>query len=168
MNDVTLHLLAGQIASGKSTLAKTLSEQHDAIVISEDEWLSQLFADEMSTVEDYVRCSIKLKRAMEPHLLDLLQVGLSVVLDFPANTQKQRVWMRSLIDKVECEHTLHFLDVPIGVCKSRLKLRNQQGTHAFQVTDEQFDNISDYFQAPSPEERFTVIRYDSNSAPISS
>ncbi len=86
VNDVTLHLLAGQIASGKSTLAKKLSEQYDAIVISEDEWLLQLFADQISTVEDYVRCSTKLKRAMEPHLLGLMQVGLSVVLDFPTNT----------------------------------------------------------------------------------
>lgn len=166
MNGVTLHLLAGQIASGKSTLAKKLSEQHDAIVISEDEWLSQLFADEMSSVEDYVRYSGRLKRAMEPHLLSLIGVGLSVVLDFPANTQKQRSWMRNLIDKAGCEHVLHFMDVTIDVCKSRLQLRNQQGTHAFQVTDGQFDIISGYFEAPSLDEKFTVIRYDESQSPI--
>ena len=163
MNDVTLHLLAGQIASGKSTLAKKLSKQHDAIVISEDEWLSQLFADEMSTVEDYVRYSNKLKRAMEPHLLSLIQIGLSIVLDFPANTLKQRAWMRNLIDKAGCEHILHFLDVPVDVCRSRLHHRNHQGTHAFQVTDKQFDVISRYFDAPSPEEQFTIIKYVGNS-----
>lgn len=166
MNDVTLHLLAGQIASGKSTLAKKLSEQHDAIVISEDEWLSQLFADDMSTVEDYVRCSNNLKRAMEPHLLDLIQIGLSIVLDFPANTLKQRVWMRNLIDKAGCEHVLHFLDVPVDVCRSRLHQRNQQRTHAFHVTDKQFEVISGYFEAPSPEEQFTIIKYDGDSAVV--
>lgn len=163
MNDVTLHLLAGQIASGKSTLAKKLSKQHDAIVISEDEWLSQIFADEMSTIEDYIRYSNKLKRAMEPHLLSLIQIGLSIVLDFPANTLNQRAWMRNLIDKAGCEHVLHFLDVPVDVCKSRLQERNHQGTHAFQVTDKQFDVISGYFDAPSPEEQFTIIKYDDNS-----
>lgn len=166
VNDVTLHLLAGQIASGKSTLAKKLSEQYDAIVISEDEWLLQLFADQISTVEDYVRCSTKLKRAMEPHLLGLMQVGLSVVLDFPTNTLKQRSWMRNLIDKAGCEHVLHFLDVPIDICKSRLRLRNQQGKHAFQVTDGQFDVISGYFEAPTSDESFTVIRYDESQSPI--
>lgn len=167
MTDVTLHLLAGHIASGKSTLARELSDRHDAIVICEDEWLSRLFSDELSTIEDYVRCSKKLKRAMEPHVLGLIQVGLSVVLDFPANTLKQRAWMRNLIDKAECEHVLHFLDVPVDVCKSRLRLRNRQGTHVFQVTDDQFDIIYGYFEAPSPEEGFAVIRYDENSSSTS-
>ncbi|NCE91845.1 AAA family ATPase [Pseudomonas sp. L13] len=32
----TLHLLCGKIASGKSTLAKTLAAEHGAIVLSED------------------------------------------------------------------------------------------------------------------------------------
>ncbi|KFF47391.1 MULTISPECIES: AAA family ATPase [Pseudomonas] len=32
----TLHLLCGKIASGKSTLAKTLAAEHAAIVLSED------------------------------------------------------------------------------------------------------------------------------------
>jgi hypothetical protein len=34
---------------------------------------------------------------MGPHIVDILQQGLSVVLDFPANTVTYRNWMRSLI-----------------------------------------------------------------------
>ncbi len=74
--------------------------------------------------------------------------------------------MRNLIDKAGCEHVLHFLDVPNDICKSRLRLRNQQGKHAFQVTDGQFDVISGYFEAPTSDESFTVIRYDESQSPI--
>jgi hypothetical protein len=43
---------------------------------------------------------------MEPHVIDILREGLSVVLDFPANTVKWRSWMRSLIDEAHVAHEL--------------------------------------------------------------
>ena len=43
----TLHLLCGKIASGKSTLAKTLATEHAAIVLSEDQWLASLYPAEI-------------------------------------------------------------------------------------------------------------------------
>lgn len=51
----TLHLLCGKIASGKSTLSATLATQPGSVIIAEDRWLAQLYADEMQTVADYVR-----------------------------------------------------------------------------------------------------------------
>ncbi|MCF5552843.1 AAA family ATPase, partial [Pseudomonas syringae] len=38
-----LHLLCGKIASGKSTLAKSIATKHSAILLSEDQWLSRLY-----------------------------------------------------------------------------------------------------------------------------
>jgi len=34
---------------------------------------------------------------MSSHIVDILQHGLSIVLDFPANTISYRKWMRALI-----------------------------------------------------------------------
>lgn len=92
-----LHLLCGKIAAGKSTLAHQLAQQTGAVIISEDAWLAHLFAEEMQDVADYVRCAGKLRNAMTPHLISLLQCGVSVVLDFPANTVGQRQWMKAVI-----------------------------------------------------------------------
>jgi predicted kinase len=89
-------LLCGKIASGKSTLAHQLAEAPATLLISEDRWLAALYRDEMNSVADYVRCSAKLRAAMTPHLIALLESGLSVVLDFPANTLSLRKWMREL------------------------------------------------------------------------
>ena len=46
----TLHLLCGKIASGKSTLAKTLATEHAAIVLSEDHWLATLYPGEIRSI----------------------------------------------------------------------------------------------------------------------
>ena len=53
----TLHLLCGKIASGKSTLAKTLAAEHGAIVLSEDQWLASLYPGEILSIADYLRCA---------------------------------------------------------------------------------------------------------------
>lgn len=157
--ETTLHLLVGKICAGKSTLAAELGQAPGTVVVSEDAWLSALFGDEMRTVADYVRCSAKLRVAMEPHLIALLRAGLSVVLDFPANTPATRVWMRGLFEKAGCRHRLHFLDVPDEVCKLRLQRRNADGTHAFTVSDEEFDRILSHFVAPGDDEGFEIVVY---------
>lgn len=46
----TLHLLCGKISSGKSTLAKQLSHEYAAMLLSEDHWLAQLYPGDIGTV----------------------------------------------------------------------------------------------------------------------
>jgi branched-subunit amino acid ABC-type transport system permease component len=41
---------------------------------------------------------------MGPHIVDILQQGLSIVLDSPANTVSNRNWMRSLITQADVAH----------------------------------------------------------------
>lgn len=155
-----LHLLCGKIASGKSTLAQHLAAETGGILISEDHWLGTLFADRMTSVPDYVRCAARLRQVMTPHVTGLLRVGVSVVLDFPANTPGTRVWMRDAAQDAGVDHRLHLLMPPDEVCLARLKARNAAGDHAFAPTEEQFHRISAHFTPPTPDEGFTVIRYD--------
>src|SRR5215467_11111437 len=113
----TLHLLCGKIAAGKSTLARRLAKRPATLLISMDDWMSVLFPTENRTIEDFTTLSARLRAAMGPHVVDILRQGLSVVLDFPANTVRWRDWMRSLITEANVAHELHILDVPDVVCK---------------------------------------------------
>lgn len=155
----TLHLLCGKIASGKSTLARQLGAAPRTVVIAEDDWLAKLYAGDMASMADFMRRSALLRDAMHPHVLSLLGAGLSVVLDFQANTIDSRAWLRSLVDQAGADHVLHWLDVPDAVCKARLKHRNDRGDHAFAVSEAQFDTITGYFVSPAPDERFNVVRH---------
>ncbi len=154
-----LHLLCGKIAAGKSTLSATLAQQPDTILISEDAWLAQLYGEQMQSVADYVHCAQKLKNAITPHLIALLQNGVSLVLDFPANTLASRAWMLSISKEAGVEHRLHYLDVPDEICKARLHARNAGGVHDFSVTDEQFTLITRHFVEPDVSEGLDIIRY---------
>jgi predicted kinase len=117
----TLYLLCGKIAAGKSTLAKRLAAQPATLLIAQDDWMSVLFPTENRTIDDFARLSARLRAAMGPHVVDILRLSLSVVLDFPANTVSYRAWMRSLISEAGVAHELHVLDFPDAVCKERLR-----------------------------------------------
>jgi predicted kinase len=153
----TLYLICGKIGAGKSTLARQLASRPATLLISEDHWTSTLFAGDLKTIEDYSRLSARLRAAVTPHIVDILRHGLSVVLDFPANTVKNRDWMRSLIAQADVAHELHLLDLPDTVCKQRLRERNASGEHPFQVTDAEYDQFTRYFVQPGPDEGFNVI-----------
>jgi predicted kinase len=155
----TLHMICGKIAAGKSTLARRLADAPATIVISEDVWLSTLYADEQRTVAEYARNARRLRAVMGGHIEALLRAGLSVVLDFPANTVANRQWMRGLFEKAGAAHRLHFIDLPDAVCKARLRQRNTAGTHQFTVTDAEFDEITGYLVPPSADEGFETTIY---------
>jgi predicted kinase len=152
-----LYLLCGKIAAGKSTLARCLAARPATLLICEDHWTSNLFADDLRTIDDYGRFSARLRAAIGPHIVDILRHGLSIVLDFPANTVSNRNWMRSLITQADVAHELHLLDVPDTICRQRLRERNQSGAHPFQVTEAEYDLFTSYFVPPGPSEGFNVV-----------
>ncbi|MEP3332273.1 ATP-binding protein [Sedimentitalea sp.] len=162
----TLHLLCGKVAAGKSTLAAHLVEAKNSVLITEDAWLAALFADELQTPQDYLRCTTKLRHAITPHLVALLDAGMSVVLDFQANTVESRTWMRALLNETDADHQLHVLMPPDEVCVARLQKRNEEGLHPFTVTEEQFRQISAHFAPPAPEEGFNLVFHEDGNIDI--
>lgn len=155
----TLHMLCGKVAAGKSTLAARLAAAPFTVLISEDAWTSRLYPEELKTVADYAKYARRLREAMGPHVATLLEAGLSVVLDFPANTVANRQWMRGIFEAAGAQHRLHLLDLPDAACKQRLHRRNAGGAHDFTVSDAEFDLITSYFVRPTAAEGFDTIVY---------
>ena len=158
MTPVTLLFLCGKMAAGKSTLARELARAHKAVLLEEDHFLDALFPGEIHAIADYVTYSVRLRHALTEPIVSLLRNGMSVVLDFPANTPNQRQWFRQLIDRAETAHELHYLDVPDEVCKAQLKERSRSLPPGSPFTTEaEFEAVTKYFQPPSAEEGFNVV-----------
>ena len=156
-----LIFLCGKMAAGKSTLARELAARDGAVLLVQDEWLERLFPGEIRDTADFFDRSSRLRTALEPHLCALLSKGVSVVLDFPGNTQAQRAWFRGICERAHAEHELHFIVASDALCKRQLRDRSRhlpQGTPW--TTDAEFDAITAYFQPPSDDEGFTVIRHE--------
>jgi predicted kinase len=149
------------MASGKTTLSKKLRDEHGAILISEDVWLSKLYDDEIENFEDYIKYTRRLRGTLTEHIQALLNKELEVVLDFSANTIRQRAWFRELFETVGVEHTLHYVVASDELCKKQLKERSKHLPKGAKfTTDEEFEMVTQYFEEPLAEEGFNVKRYE--------
>ena len=153
-----LYFLCGKMAAGKSTLAKELAREMDAVLLVQDEFLATLFPGEIRDIPDFVKFSGRVKEALTPLIQSLLSRGTPVVLDFPGNTRSQRAWFRELFERAGAEHELHFVDASDALCKRQLRERSKDlpAGSSF-TTDAEFDAITAYFQAPADDEAFNVV-----------
>jgi predicted kinase len=155
-----LLFLCGKMAAGKSTLARELARTRGAVLLVQDELLEQLFPGEIVDIPTFVKYSTRLRGALESHICALLARGVSVVLDFPANTPSQRAWFRRLFERAGVPHELHFVDASDGLCKRQLRERSRTLPAGSPFTSEaEFEAITAHFQAPSAEEGFNVVRH---------
>ncbi len=149
------------MAAGKSTLARTLAVREHAVLLVQDDFLHALFPGEITDISEFVKYSSRLQNALTPLVCAFLSKGISVVLDFPANTKMQRAWFRELIGRAHVEHELHFVDASDALCKSQLRQRSAGlPPGALWTRDADFDAITAYFQPPSEDEHFHVVRHE--------
>ncbi|HHF2949053.1 AAA family ATPase [Vibrio alginolyticus] len=95
-NQGKLFFFCGKMGAGKSTKSKVVATENNAVLISEDDWLSAHYPSQIQTFDDYIKYSNVIKTFVKSHVQDLLNIGVNVVMDFPANTVKQRSWFISL------------------------------------------------------------------------
>ena len=155
-----LMFFCGKMAAGKSTLARQLAERDHAVLLSQDALLDALFPNLIVNVASYIKYAGRINHAIAPLVVDLLSKGVSVVLDFPANTRSQRAWFREMIERARVDHELHYLDTPDDISKAQLRARSAHlppGTKW--TTEEDFNLIASHFRAPEPDEAFIVIHH---------
>lgn len=157
MNVGTLVLLAGKMGAGKSTRAQQLAHARSALLISEDAWLAALYPGQIATFDDYRRCAALLKPLLKAHVADILRAGVDVVMDFPANTVRQRAWFKEVIAEANAPHELIYLKVSDALCLEQIAQRRvEQPERAAFDTEAMFRHTSAFFQAPDPSEGFTI------------
>ena len=158
-----LLFICGKMAAGKSTLSKELAAREDAVHLPQDGLLEALYPGEFVDFAAFVKYSTRLQSVLTPHIVALLTKGVSVVLDFPANTKRQRAWFRQLIEMSGSDHELHFIVASDDLCKRQLKQRSQElglPLGAKWTTEADFEEVTAYFDSPAVDEGFNVIRHE--------
>jgi predicted kinase len=156
----TLIFFCGKMAAGKSTLARQLAAGERTVLLVQDELLAQLYPGEILEMRDFMDRSQRLHAALTPPIVGMLTAGVSVVLDFPANTLNQRAWFRELIERSGAPHEMHVIEASDALCKRQLRERSRHLPPGSPWTnDEDFDAVTAYFQPPTADEGFTIVRH---------
>ena len=158
-----LLFICGKMAAGKSTLSKELAAREDAVHLAQDGLLEALYPGEFIDLATFVKYSTRLQCVLTPHIVALLTKGVSVVLDFAANTKRQRAWFRQLIEMSGSDHELHFIVASDELCKRQLKQRSEElglPPGAKWTTEAHFEEVTAYFDPPVVDEGFNVVRHE--------
>lgn len=159
MKIAMLTFFCGKMGAGKSTKSRELAQEKGAILLSEDDWLEALYPNAISSLEDYRKYSTQLKVPIEALVHSLLKSGVDVVMDFPANTLKQREWLKSLYEGGNAAHQLIFIDTPNEQCLKQIeKRRSELPQRAKTDTKEMFDLLLNHFVEPQDSEGFNITR----------
>ena len=157
MNSGTLIFFCGKMGSGKSTKSKQVTTERNAVLISEDDWLATLYPGEISTLDEYLHYSKRLKPLLHTHVENLLRTGTNVVMDFPANTKRQRAWFKQLISSAEVPYELYYLEASDELCLKQIAQRQiEQSQRAIFDTEAVFNQVNKHFEPPHESEGLKI------------
>ncbi|MEH7385456.1 ATP-binding protein [Bacillus sp. JJ1521] len=156
----TLYFFCGKMGAGKSTKSKQLAIDKQAVLLSEDEWISSLYPNQITSFDDYLKFSVQLKPLVKKLVQNLLSVGTDVVMDFPGNTQKQRKWLLDIASEVNARHQLIFLNLNNEQCLRQIaQRRNEQPERAALDTEAVFIQVTSFFEAPEASEGLNILEF---------
>ena len=157
MNKGVLTFFCGKMGSGKTTRSREISQERNAVLLSEDEWLSSVYPNSIKTLDDYIEYSGRLKPQMKKLVQSILASGTNVVMDFPANTIPQREWLKDIFSEIQAPHELIYIDQPNEVCLGRIAQRRiEEPQRAATDTEEMFELVTKYFVAPTSDEGLNI------------
>ena len=116
-----LILTCGLPGAGKTTLARQLAADRNAVRLTKDEWLWALGSSpwDRSTGE-------KLEQELWRLAQEILRLGSSVLLDFGLWARVERDEMRSVARGLGVGVELHYVDVPVDELWRRIEARNAE------------------------------------------
>jgi len=150
MNNGTLILVCGLPGAGKTTLAKKISKERQAIRLSADEWILGILEDQGDLVERD-RLRDPMEQLLWSHAQRLLQVGLSVILENGFWAKEEREGYRETAVNLGVKVELYYVQADLITLWERIKKRNTN-LQEMQMTKKELEEAWQVFQPPTTEE----------------
>lgn len=133
-----LFVTCGLPGSGKTTLAKQLETEHNAVRFSPDEWMTDLWDQELRAL---------IEAQMWETAQRILSLGANVVIDFGSWAREERDVLREGARRLGASVELHYLDVPLDELVRRVEVRDREG-----ITRAHLEEWQDVIEIPTEAE----------------
>jgi predicted kinase len=152
-----IHLIYGPIGAGKSTYARKLTQERQAIRFAIDDWMAALFGDDRPepltmawAAERVGRCEKMIWQLSK----DILASGRDVVLELGAMRKNDRSRIRGIANNNGYPIQFYFVSADRDIRRQRVLQRNEQKgeTWSLHVTPAMFDAMDTFFESPSTDE----------------
>lgn len=113
-------IICGKICSGKSTYADRITKTRKAIILSVDEIMLTLFGQNAD--DSYVT---KAKSYLYKKSLEIVDVGISVILDWGFWTQSERKFAKEFYASRGIANEFHYIKISHDEWRNRINKRNK-------------------------------------------
>ena len=144
-------MTCGLVCCGKSTYARKIQAQSNAVILSVDDITLTMFPDGAGDMHDlYVMLAEKYLLELS---LQILQTGADVILDWGLWTKNTRNRIRSFYASHNAIQTeLHYLRINPEEWNRRISKRNAAGELAYYVDEGLLEKSRALFEEPSEDE----------------
>ncbi len=157
-NTTKLYIFCGIPFSGKTTLAKRITQIKGYTRINLDEIKFQLFGSSIKDEQLNQDNWDQIYHVMYQQIQDTLQSNSTVLHDTGNFTQHERNLVRQIAQKLNIDAITIFVDTPINVAKQRL-LQNRQNPQRFDVNDADFISTIKEMEPPNQIEKHLIYQH---------
>ncbi len=145
MRPATLFLTVGLPCTGKTTAARRMESEHQALRLTKDEWVKALHGDENPpSAQDVIE-----GRLVEIGLR-VLELGIDVVVDFGLWSRDERSALRQAAADRGARVEMHYFASTPAEQRRRLDLRQAEAPHTtWPMSDEELAGWAAAFEAPT-------------------
>ena len=152
----TVHLMCGFLGTGKTTTARRLAVQNNAVLLTHDDVMRRFYG---RTPDDFETKYEIADRFIWDLAEKIVAAGASVVLDYGFLTKEAR---RTAYERasVFCPNVrFHCVECDLNVAKKRVLERTKTDDDSLMVDEHCFEKWLKKFEPLTPEEGYDVIYY---------
>ena len=148
MRHPTLFLTVGLPATGKTTAARRIEVEHNALRLTKDEWVKALYGHENPpSAQDVI------EGRLTQIGLRALELGINVVIDYGLWGRDERSALRQAAADLGATVEMHYFELTPAEQRSRLDQRLAEASHTtWQMSDEELAEWSTNIDIPTPGE----------------
>jgi predicted kinase len=144
--------MVGLPCSGKSTRAKILEKECNALLLTVDKWHIKLFGQDAMDKDHDINHS-KIESILLEIAYRALSLGVNVILDYGFWGRDERLFFKKKSEELGVGIKIHFMDVSIEELFKRLEKRNKElSDEAFYIPRDYMEEYIKKFQPPDQDE----------------
>ncbi|MBR4125982.1 MAG: AAA family ATPase [Alphaproteobacteria bacterium] len=160
----TVHFLCGYMGFGKSTIARRLAIQYNAVILNNDEFMRELFGRSLPE-DEFQKAHDKVSKFTWQLGERIISIGTSVIFDRGFWSRKSR---KEAVERagIFCDSIqFHQIECDMETAKQRVLNRTATNGDALDIDEETFDRLAHCYEPISPDENLNVIYYK-NTLPL--
>ncbi len=153
-----LHIMVGYMGFGKTTLAKKLAKEYNAVRLNNDDIMYHLLGAN-PTHDIFMEFKPKITDLIWKLAEQILATDTDVIFDMGAWSAKDRKETIKIAKNLNVDVLFHVIDCPIDIAKERVLKRTQEDKSALFIDENCFNMLLKKFEPVTDNENLNNIHH---------